>query len=249
MKVLCAVKRVVDPDVKVSLTGSGELDTSNVEYKLNPFDEYGVEEAIRLKEAGTASEVIAVCVGGEEAEKEIRTALAMGADRAVRVDADENEIDTLTVAKAMAAVAQREDAQLFVLGKLSVDTEGNQVGQMIAEVLGWGQGTFAYSLEVEGGAATVGREVDGGTSKVKLQLPAVITADLRLNEPRYASLPGIMKAKKKQLDVLSLDDLGVEATNHVRTLGYELPPERGAGEIVDDVATLVSKLKNEAKVI
>jgi electron transfer flavoprotein beta subunit len=251
MKVLCTIKRITDPDVKVKLTAAGKLDPSIIDYKLNPFDEYGVEEAVKLKEKGAATEVIAVCVGDEGAEKELRTALAMGADRAIRVNvADAYEgLDALGVAKLLAAVAKQEEPGLVLMGKLSYDTEGNQVGQMMAELLGWGQGTFAHSLEVSGGMATVGREVDGGTSDVKLAIPAIVTADLRLNEPRYATLPGIMKAKKKPLDVIEADDLGVDFEPKTVTLGYELPPARKAGEFVADVDTLVGKLKNEAKAI
>lgn len=248
MKVLCTVKRIIDPDVKVKLDADGALDTSNVEYKLNPFDEYGVEEAVRLKEAGSADEIVVVCVGDAAAQKEIRTALAMGADRGILVETDE-DLDTVSVAKILAAVVKKEQPGIVMLGKLSVDTEGNQVGQMIAEFCDYGQATFAYELSVDGEVATVGREVDGGTATVRVPLPAVITADLRLNEPRYASLPGIMKAKRKPLDTLSLGDLGVEADAQVRTLGYELPPERAAGEIVADVDALVDRLANDAKVL
>ncbi len=251
MKVLCTVKRIVDPDVKVKLTGDGKLDPSIIDYKLNPFDEYGVEEAVKLKEKGAATEVIAVCVGDSGADKELRTALAMGADRAIRVNVDDayEGIDALGVAQLLAEVARQEEPGLIIMGKLSTDTEGNQVGQMLAELLGWGQGTFAYSLNIDGGSAVVGREVDGGTSDVKVALPAIVTADLRLNEPRYATLPGIMKAKKKPLDVLEASDMDADIEPKTTTLGYELPPARKAGELVPDVDTLVSKLKNEAKVI
>jgi electron transfer flavoprotein beta subunit len=248
MKVMATVKRAVDPDVKVKLT-NGALDTSNVEYVLNTFDEYGVEEAIRLKEAGKAEEVVVVSVGSEDAQKELRTALAMGADRAILVKADEDELDTLGVAKLLAAVVEKESPDLVIMGKLSVDSENNQVGQMLAELTGMPQGTFAHSLSVDGGWATVGREVDGGTIDVKIKLPALVTADLRLNEPRYASLPGIMKAKKKPLDVLDAADLDVDTDAKVSTVGYELPPERQAGVIVENVDDLVNRLRNEAKVL
>ncbi len=250
MKVLVTAKRVVDPDVKVKLDGSGNLDLSNVEYKLNPFDEYGVEEAVKLKEAGKADEVIVVSVGTSDSQKEIRTALAMGADRGILVEVDEDEdLDPLTIAKLINGVVQREEPQLILLGKLAVDAENNQVGQMLGALTGFGQGTFAYRLDIEDGYAIVGREVDGGTADVKVALPAIVTADLRLNEPRYASLPGIMKAKKKPLDVLTPDDLDVEVDAQVRVVGYELPPERAAGVIVADVDELIEKLRNEAKVI
>lgn len=250
MKVLCTVKRVVDPDVKVKLTGAGGLDTGNLDYKLNPFDEYGIEEGVRLRESGKATELVVVAVGPRDAEAQLRTALAMGADRAVLVEVDDlDALDSLAVAKLLKAVAQKESPDLVLMGKLSVDSEGNQVGQMLGELLGWGQGTFAYKLDIDGGDAVVGREVDGGTSTVRLALPAVVTADLRLNEPRYASLPGIMKAKKKPLEVLSPDDLGVDADAKVRTVGYELPPQRKAGVRVESVDDLVSRLQSEAKVI
>lgn len=248
MKVMATVKRAIDPEVKVKLK-DGELDTSNVDYILNYFDELAVEEAIRLKEAGSADEVIVVSVGSEDAQKELRTALAMGADRAILVTADDTELDTLAVAKILAAVVEKESPGLVLMGKLSVDSENNQVGQMLGQIADMPQGTFAHSLAVADGWATVGREVDGGTADVKIKLPAIVTADLRLNEPRYASLPGIMKAKKKPLEIISVDDLDVEFEAQVETLGYELPPERAAGEIVESVDALVDKLKNVAKVV
>lgn len=250
MKILVTAKRCVDPDVKVKLTSDGHLDLANVEYKLNPFDEYGVEEAVKLKENGHADEVIVVSVGTQDAQKEIRTALAMGADRGILVEVDEDEdLDPLTIAKLLAAVVEEEKPGIVMLGKLAVDAENNQVGQMLAQLCGMGQGTFAYKLAIEGDYAIVGREVDGGTSDVKVKLPAVVTADLRLNEPRYASLPGIMKAKKKQLDTKTPDDLDVEMDAEVRVFGYELPPVRDAGEIVESVDELLNKLRNDAKVI
>lgn len=250
MKILCTVKRSIDPDLKVKLTADGDLDTSNVDYILNYFDELGVEEAIRLKEQGTASEIVVVSVGTTAAQKEIRTALAMGADRGILVEIDgDDELDTMSVAKLLAAVVEKEEPQLVLMGKLSVDSENNQVGQMLAQLAGMPQGTFAHSLAVEGDWATVGREVDGGTADVKIKLPAIVTADLRLNEPRYASLPGIMKAKKKPLEVLAAGDLVDDYDAEVRTLGYELPPERQAGEMVESVDELIDKLKNEAKAL
>lgn len=250
MKILCTVKRSIDPDLKVKLTADGELDMSNVDYILNYFDELGVEEAIRLKEQGTATEVVVVSVGTTDAQKEIRTALAMGADRGILVEvSDDDELDTMSVAKLLAAVIEKESPQLVLMGKLSVDSENNQVGQMLAELAGMPQGTFAHALAVDGEWATVGREVDGGTADVKIKLPAIVTADLRLNEPRYASLPGIMKAKRKPLDVHAAGDLVSDYDAEVRTLGYELPPERQAGEMVESVDELITKLRDEAKAI
>lgn len=250
MKILATVKRVVDPEVKVKLTGDGQLDPSILDYKLNYFDEYSVEEAVRLKEKGAASEIVVVCIGGSDAQKEIRTALAMGADRGILVETDEaDSLDGLTKAKLLAKVVEREEPGMVLMGKLSVDTESNAVGQMLAALTGFSQGTFAFKCEVEGDEVVVGREVDGGTSDVRLQLPAVVTADLRLNEPRYASLPGIMKAKKKPLDVIDADDLDVDLEPAVEVVGYELPPQREAGEMVDSVDALIDRLKNKAKVI
>lgn len=252
MKVLCTVKSVINPDVKVKLTADGQLDIKNVEYKLNPFDEYSVEEAIRLKEAGKVEEIVVVSVAQKtkQTETAMRTAMAMGADRGIIVEVeDENTLDALTVARLLAGVCEKEEPGLVLMGKLTVDSEGNQVGQMLAEIAGYGQGTFAFSLDIEGDEALVGREVDGGTQEVKLALPAVVTADLRLNEPRYASLPGIMKAKRKPLDVISASDFDVELESNITITGYELPPERSAGEMVEDVDALISKLRDEAKVI
>jgi len=248
MKVLVTVKRAINPDVKVKLNG-GQLDTSNVEYILNYFDEIAVEEAIRLQEAGKATETVVVSVGTDDCQKELRTALAMGIDRAIQVKVDDGDLDTLAVAKLLAAVIEKEQPGLVLMGKLSVDSENNQVGQMLAELTGMPQGTFAHSVAVDGDWATVGREVDGGTADVRIKLPAIVTADLRLNQPRYASLPGIMKAKKKPLDVIDADDLDVDTDAKVKTLGYELPPARKAGEMVADVDTLLQKLRTEAKVI
>lgn len=250
MKVLCTVRRVVDPESKPKLGANGSLDLGAVGYKLNPFDEYSVEEAIRLKEKGQADEIVIVCVGNSECDKEIRSALAMGATRAIRVNVDDDTaLDTITVAKLLAAVVEKEEPDLVLMGKLSVDTEGNQVGQMLAEFLGWGQGTFAFKLDIDGGNAVVGREVDGGAITVKLALPAIVTADLRLNEPRYASLPGIMQAKKKPLEVIDADDLDIDLDPKVTTLGYELPPARAAGIKVGSVEELVTKLRDDAKVL
>lgn len=251
MKILATVKRVFDTDGKPKLTADAKLDASSIDCKLNPFDEYGVEEAVRLQEKGIATEVVICCVGPEEAQKEMRTALAMGGDRGLLVKVDDTEaLDTLAIAKILAAVVKKEKPDLVILGKLSTDSENNQVGQMLAELTGLPQATFAFKLSPDaGGWAVVGREVDGGTSDIKVKLPAVVTADLRLNEPRYASLPGIMKAKKKPLEVTTPEALGVSAKPAIVGLGYELPPARKAGIKVATVAELVDKLKNEAKVI
>lgn len=249
MKVLVTAKRVVDPDVKVKLT-DGQLDLGNVEHKLNPFDEYGIEEAVKLKDAGTVSEIVVVSIGTSDAQKEIRTGLAMGGDRGILVEVDEDQaLDPTLIAQLLAAVVEREEPQLVLMGKLAVDAENSQVGQMLGQFTGFAQGTFAYNLEIDGDHAVVRREVDGGTLDVRIALPAIVTADLRLNEPRYASLPGIMKAKRKPLDVLAAGDLVDDLTPRVRVFGYELPPERAAGVMVADVDELVSKLRDEAKVI
>lgn len=250
MKVLVTAKRVVDPDVKVKLTGDGQLDLDNVEYKLNPFDEYGIEEAVRLKDAGTVEEIVVVSIGTDEAQKEIRTGLAMGGDRGILVQVDEDQdLDPTVIAQLLAAVVEKEEPDLVLMGKLAVDAENSQVGQILGQLTGYGQGTFAYKLTVDGDHAVVGREVDGGTLDVRVKLPAIVTADLRLNEPRYASLPGIMRAKKKPLDVLDASELIDDLTPLVRVVGYELPPERAAGVMVADVDELLDKLRNEAKVI
>lgn len=247
MKILTTVKRVTDPDMKVKLKADGSgIDTAGVEYKMNSFDEYGVEEAIRLKEAH-GGEIVVVSVGPEAATKEIRTALAMGADRGILVQTDA-DLDSDAVARVLAEVVKAEAPDIVVMGKQSVDSDRNQTGQLLAGYLGWPQATFAYSCKVDGGWATVGREVDGGTSTKRVKLPAVLTADLRLNEPRYASLPGIMKAKKKELAIKSPADLGVDVTPRVKVLAYEAPPARAAGQIVESVDALVDKLRNEAKV-
>ena len=251
MKILATVKRVFDTDGKPKLTADAKLDVSSIDCKLNPFDEYGVEEAVRLQEKGIATEVVICCVGPEEAQKEMRTALAMGGDRGLLVKVDDTEsLDTLSIAKILPPVVKKQKPDLVNLGKLSTDSENNQVGQMLAELTGLPQATFAFKLTPDaGGWAIVGREVDGGTSDVKVKLPAVITADLRLNEPRYASLPGIMKAKKKPLEITTPEALGVSAKPAIVGIGYELPPARKAGIKVATVAELVDKLKNEAKVI
>ena len=249
MKVLVAVKRVIDYNVKIRVKADGTgVETANVKMSMNPFDEIGVEEAVRLKEAGKATEVIAVSLGPTQCQETIRTALAMGADRGIHVASDV-ELQPLAVAKLLKAVVDKEQPGLVILGKQAIDDDANQVGQMLAALADLPQATFASKVEVADGKAKVTREVDGGMETVELTLPAVITADLRLNEPRYVTLPNIMKAKKKQLDTVKPADLGVEIKPHLKTLKVTEPPKRSAGIKVPDVATLVAKLKNEAKVI
>src|ERR1700740_3498881 len=247
MKVLVAVKRVIDFNVKprVKMDGSG-VDLMNVKMSMNPFDEIAVEEAIRLKEKGAVTEIVAVSIGPAKAQETLRTALAMGAERAILVQTDE-EVEPLAVAKILAKIAQEEQPQVVILGKQAIDDDNNATGQMLAALLGWPQGTFASNVSVAD-TVTVVREVDGGLETVKLNLPAVVTTDLRLNEPRYASLPNIMKAKKKPLDVVKPEDLGVDVTPRLVTLKVEEPPKRAGGRKVGSVAELVDKLKNEAKV-
>jgi electron transfer flavoprotein beta subunit len=249
MKVLVAVKRVADYNVKVRPKADGsDVELTNVKMSINPFCEIAVEEAVRLKEKGVASEVIVVSIGDKSCQEQIRTALALGADRAIQVEA-EGKLESLAVAKLLKSICDKESVELIVLGKQSIDGDNGQTGQMLAALLGVSQGTFASELTVDDGKAMVTREVDGGLETISLVLPAVITTDLRLNEPRYASLPNIMKAKKKPLDVISAADLGVDIAPRVSTLKVEPPAERSAGIKVEDVATLVEKLKNEAKVI
>ncbi|MEZ5555728.1 electron transfer flavoprotein subunit beta/FixA family protein [Haliea sp.] len=249
MKVLVAVKRVVDYNVKVRAKGDGsDVDLNNVKMAINPFCEIAVEEAVRLKEAGVATEVIAVSVGEKPCQEQIRTALALGADRGIHVET-EGRIEPLVIAKLLKGVVEKEQPQLVILGKQSIDGDNNQTGQMLGALTNMPQGTFASEIKVEGDKLNVVREVDGGLQTISLTLPAIVTTDLRLNEPRYASLPNIMKAKKKQLDVFSPADLGVEITHHITQLRVEPPAERQAGIKVEDVAQLVDKLKNEAKVI
>lgn len=249
MKVLVAVKRVADANVKVRPKADGTgVDLANVKMSVNPFCEIAVEEAVRLKEAGVATEVVVVSVGDKNSQEQLRTALALGADRAVLVESND-EVQPLAVAKALKAVVDKEQPGLIILGKQSIDGDNNQVGQMLAALAGIAQGTFASVVKVEGDKLAVTREIDGGLQTVTLNLPAVVTTDLRLNEPRYASLPNIMKAKKKPLDVLSPADLGLDLAPRIKTLKVEPPAERQAGIKVADVATLVDKLKNEAKVI
>jgi electron transfer flavoprotein beta subunit len=249
MKVLVAIKRVIDYNVKIRVKSDNTgVETSNVKFSMNPFDEIAVEEAVRLKEAGKVSEVVVATIGPAAASETLRTALAMGADRGILVQTDD-EVQPLGVAKALKALADREGPALVILGKQAIDDDSNQVGQMLAALLGRPQGTFASKVELGADAVTVTREVDGGLETVSLKLPAVVTTDLRLNEPRYASLPNIMKAKKKPIDTLAPADLGVDVAPRLVTLKVEEPPKRSAGIKVPDVATLVDKLKNEAKVI
>ena len=249
MKVLVAVKRVVDYNVKIRVKADKTgVDLANVKMSMNPFDEIAVEEAVRLKEAGTATEVIAVSVGPAQAQETLRTALAMGADRGVLVKTDA-EVQPLAVAKLLAKVAEAEQPQLVIVGKQAIDDDSNQTGQMLAALMGWPQGTFANKLALADGKASVVREVDGGLETVELKLPAVITTDLRLNEPRYASLPNIMKAKKKPIDEKTPEELGVDVAPRLKTLSVEEPPKRSAGVKVADVAALVEKLRKEAGVI
>jgi electron transfer flavoprotein beta subunit len=244
MKILVPVKRVIDYNVKprVKSDGSG-VDLANVKMSMNPFDEIAVEEAIRLKEAGSAEEIIAVSIGPAKAQETLRTALAMGADRAILVETDD-EVEPLAVAKILKAVADEEGPGLIILGKQAIDDDSNQTGQMLAALLGRPQGTFASKLVIEGDSVAVTREVDGGLETVKLAMPAVITTDLRLNEPRYASLPNIMKAKKKPLDAKSPADYGVDTAPRLKTLNVTEPPVRQAGIKVEDVDALVAKLKD-----
>lgn len=249
MKVLVTVKRVIDYNVKVRVkSDNSDVDLSNVKMAMNPFCEIAVEEAVRLKEAGVATEVVAVSLGAKNCQEQLRTALALGADRAIHVESDE-VLESLTVAKLLKKVVEEEQPDLIVMGKQAIDTDNNQTGQMLAALTGYGQGTFASEVKVEDGKAQVTREVDGGLQTVELALPAIVTTDLRLNEPRYASLPNIMKAKKKPLDVKTPADLGVEVTSHTKVLKVTPPAERQAGIKVASVEELVDKLKNEAKVI
>ena len=249
MKVLVPIKRVVDYNVKIRVKADQTgVDLANVKMSMNPFDEIGVEEAIRLKEKGVVTEIIAVSVGPQEAQETIRTALAMGADRGILVKVA-HEVEPLTVAKILAGIAKVETPQLIILGKQAIDDDSNQTGQMLAQLLGWSQGTFASKVVIDGGKAEVTREVDGGLQTVRLTLPAIVTTDLRLNEPRYASLPNIMKAKKKPIDEKSPADYGVDAAPRLKVLKVSEPPKRKSGVKVKTVQELVDKLKNEAGVI
>ena len=243
MKVLVPVKRVIDYNVKVRVKADGSgVDLANVKMSMNPFDEIAVEEAIRLKEKGIATEVVVVSIGVKQAQETLRTALAMGADRAILVETDE-EVEPLAVAKILKAIADEEQPGLVLLGKQSISDDSNQTGQMLAALMGRPQGTFANTVAVDADSVTVKREIDGGLETVKLTLPAIVTTDLRLNEPRYASLPNIMKAKKKQLDVKTPGDYGVDITPRLTTTKVSEPPVRQAGVKVEDVAALVEKIK------
>ena len=249
MKVLVPVKRVVDYNVKVRVKSDGSgVDIANVKMSMNPIDEIAVEEATRLKEKGAATEVIAVSCGVTQCQETLRTAMAIGADRAILVDTSE-ELQPLAVAKLLKALVEKEQPQLVILGKQAIDDDCNQTGQMLAALLGWPQATFASKVEIADGKVIVSREVDGGSETLSLSLPAIITTDLRLNEPRYVTLPNIMKAKKKQMDTFKPEDLGVDVKPRIQTLKVSEPPKRSAGVKVADVAALVDKLKNEAKVI
>ena len=249
MKVLVAVKRVIDYNVKIRVKADKTgVETANVKMSMNPFDEIGVEEAVRLKEAGTATEIVAVSMGPQACQETIRTALAMGADRGIHV-LTEAELQPLAVAKLLKALCEKEQPRLAILGKQAIDDDSNQTGQMLAALLGWSQATFASKLKIEGEKALVTREIDGGLETVELKLPAVMTTDLRLNEPRYASLPNIMKAKKKPIDQVTPEALGVDVAPRLVTLKVEEPAKRQGGKKVASVQELVDKLKNGARVI
>ena len=249
MKVLVPVKRVIDYNVKVRVKSDGTgVETANVKMSMNPFDEIALEEAMRLKEAGKVTEVIAVSCGVAQAQETLRTGMAIGADRAILVETNA-DLEPLAVAKLLRAVADKEQPQLIILGKQAIDGDANQTGQMLASLLGWPQATFASKVVLEGDTITVTREVDGGLETLALTLPAIVTTDLRLNEPRYVTLPNIMKAKKKQLEIVTPEALGVDVTPRLKTLKVVEPAKRSAGIKVPDAATLVAKLRTEAKVI
>jgi len=249
MKILVPVKRVVDYNVKIRVKADGSgVELANVKMSMNPFDEIAVEEAIRLKEAGKAEEVVAVTIGPQKSQETLRTALAMGADRSILVETEET-VEPLAVAKILKALVEAEDPQLVIMGKQAIDDDSNQTGQMLAAILGWPQGTFASAIELGDGKVAVTREVDGGLQTVELGLPAVVTTDLRLNEPRYASLPNIMKAKKKPLETKTAADFGVDVTPRLKVLETREPPKRESGVMVSDVDELIDKLKNEAGVL
>jgi electron transfer flavoprotein beta subunit len=249
MKVLVAVKRVVDYNVKVRVkSDQSGVDIANVKMSMNPFDEIAVEEAVRLKEAGLVTEIIAFSAGPQACQETLRTALAIGADRAILCETD-IELQPLAVAKLLQAIYSKEQPQLIIMGKQAIDDDSNQTGQMLAALINLPQATFASKVTISNGQASVTREVDGGLETVAVSLPAVITTDLRLNEPRYVTLPNIMKAKKKQLDIVKPDDLGIDISPRLKTIRVEEPPKRSAGIKVPDVATLIDKLKNEAKVL
>jgi electron transfer flavoprotein beta subunit len=249
MKIIVPIKRVIDAYVKIRVKGDESgVETANVKMSMNPFCEIAVEEAVRLKEAGVATEIIAVTAGEEKCQETLRTAMAMGADRSIHIKTDEN-LEPLAVAKLLKAVADKEEPRLIMMGKQAIDGDNNQTGQMLAALLDWPQGTFISEVNIEGDKATITREIDGGLETLSLNLPAVITVDLRLNEPRYASLPNIMKAKKKPIDALTVEELSVDITPRTKTLKTTEPPKRTAGIKVANTDELVEKLKNEAKAI
>jgi electron transfer flavoprotein beta subunit len=249
MKILVPVKRVVDYNVKVRVKADGTgVETANVKMSMNPFDEIACEEAVRLKEAGVATEIVAVSIGPTQCQETLRTALAIGADRAILVETGA-DVQPLAVAKILKKLVEKESPKLVILGKQAIDDDSNQTGQMLAALLGWPQATFASKVKLAGESAEVTREVDGGLETIAINLPAIVTTDLRLNEPRYVTLPNIMKAKKKTLDITKPDDLGVDVAPRLKTLKVQEPPKRKGGAMVKDVGELVDKLKNEAKVI
>ena len=249
MKIVVPIKRVVDYNVKVRPLGDqSDVDLNNVKMAMNPFCEIAIEEAVRLKEAGTATEVIAVTVGKTDSQEQLRTALALGADRAILVETD-SLLEPLAIAKALSKVIEAESPQLVILGKQAIDGDNNQTGQMLAALLNYSQATFASEISIDGNSASVTREIDGGLQTIQVSLPAIVTTDLRLNEPRYASLPNIMKAKKKELDVQPIDAMGIDTAPRMELLSVELPAARQEGIKVESVEELVGKLKNEAKVI
>ncbi|MGB2294445.1 MAG: electron transfer flavoprotein subunit beta/FixA family protein [Candidatus Puniceispirillum sp.] len=249
MKILVPVKRVIDYNVKVRVKADQSgVELANVKMAMNPFDEIAVEQALRLREAGTATEVVAVSIGPSQNQETIRTALAMGADRGIHIEAS-HDVEPLAVAKLLKAIVDKEAPELVLVGKQAIDDDCNQTGQMLAALLGWAQGTFVSGIELDGGKAKIIREVDGGLEHLEIAMPAIVTVDLRLNEPRYASLPNIMKAKKKPLDSISVEELGVDVSPRLTTIKVEEPEARSAGIKVADVGELVDKLKNEAKVI
>ncbi len=249
MKILVTVKRVIDYNVQIRVKSDGSgVETENVKMSMNPPDENAVEEALRIKETGKADEVIVISVGGEKSQETIRTALAMGADRGILIKADSN-LEPLAVAKVLQKIIEKENPKMVLLGKQAIDDDCNQTGQMLSALLGWEQGAFVSKIEVDGNSVSITREIDEGLEMLKLSLPVIVTCDLRLNEPRYASLPNIMKAKKKPIDLLNVEDLGVDTSPRIKQIKVEEPPKREKGIIVKDVAELVQKLKHEAKVI
>ena len=250
MKVLVTVKRVIDPYVKVRVKSDGTgVETANIKMTMNPFCEIAVEQAVRMKEAGIVTEILVVSIGPQQCQETLRTAMAMGADRGILVETGTTPVEPLAVAKLMKAIIAKESPQLVITGKQAIDDDSNQTGQMISALMGWPQATFISNITVNGDSAEVTREIDGGLEKLTIKLPAVVTSDLRLNEPRYVTLPNIMKAKKKPLEVLKPEALGVDITPRLKTLKVQEPPSRSAGVKVADVKELVAKLKNEARVI